>query len=90
MAVALTRISRTAERTERLLVQRLPSSDQGLPLCSPVAWNGRAGQPGEETQIFRTFLKEVIYVSFSLYMKYHFWPQTLTKRAEVGLGTQQP
>lgn len=47
-------------------MQRLLSSEQGLPLCSLVAWNGHAGQPGEETQIFRTFLKKVIYVSFSL------------------------
>lgn len=39
-------------------MQRLPSSDQDLPLCSP--WKGRAGQCKEETQTFRTFLKEVI------------------------------
>lgn len=60
-AVALTQISRTAKGAERRLVQRLPSPDRGLPLCSPAL-----GTAGEETQIFRTFLKKVIYVSFSL------------------------
>lgn len=45
-------------------MQCLPSSDQGLPLCS--LWKARAGQRGEETQTFRTFLKEVIlYLIFS-------------------------
>lgn len=39
-------------------MQCLPSSDQGLPLCSP--WKGCAGQRRKEAQTCRAFLKEVI------------------------------